>query len=143
MLSACSLERGQLGFVTTNTLVEGDTLEVGMEQVTASPSVRGRSPHPWPTKSASLQIVEFWASSAQALQGLPPTGSMERKFLQSALISNRTDVSEVAHSDSARTTDIAFQGSVVLGLGFTLTEDQKDELIAQRSSAMLKLFSHM
>ena len=36
--------------------------EVGMEQVTGLTIRAGRSPHPWPTKSANLQIVELWAS---------------------------------------------------------------------------------
>ena len=62
--------RGQLGYVTTKTLVEGAPLQVGMEQVTRTDlTVRSaRSPHPWPTKSANLQIVEFWASRFEPLK---------------------------------------------------------------------------
>ena len=58
--------RGQLGYVTTNTLVEGATLRVGLVPITQhGMSIRaGRSPHAWPTSSANLQIVEIWASRA-------------------------------------------------------------------------------
>ena len=47
---------GQLGYVTTNTLMEGATLRLGLEQVAKhhDPS-QERSPHPWPTKSATCR----------------------------------------------------------------------------------------
>ena len=55
--------RGQLGLVATSSLAEGPTLKVGMEQIVQRDTVRAaRSPHPWPTQSASLHIVEFWTS---------------------------------------------------------------------------------
>jgi hypothetical protein len=58
--------RGQLGFVTTNTLTEGDTLTVGLLQLEQRGWTvrRGRSPHPWPSSSANLSIIEIWASKA-------------------------------------------------------------------------------
>ena len=123
--------RGQLGFVTTKTLIEGAPLRVGMEQVTKDClTIRlARSPHPWPTASASLQIIEFWASrtspsssAAVWLDGeevpalgpdLAPYGRIAGR--PSRLIEN---------------SEIAFKGSMVQGLGFILTVDRKDELIA-------------
>jgi hypothetical protein len=131
-------KRGQLGYVTTNSLIEGATLRVGLEQV--SFTIRaGRSPHPWPTKSANLQIVEFWGSratpnksAARWLDGeevpaigpdLEPYGSIRGR--PSKLIENE---------------DLAFLGSKLLGLGFVLSEDQKDELIyrSQRNSEVIQ-----
>jgi hypothetical protein len=121
--------RGQLGLVTTNTLIQGDTLEVGMEQIGLTIRA-GRSPHPWPTKSASLQIVELWASrtrpSKDAVRWLdgeevPAIGPDLEPY---GRIRGRP---HLLHENE----DVAFQGSNVLGLGFTLTEDQKDELIAR------------
>ena len=122
--------RGQLGYVTTNTLVEGDTLEVGMEQASAlGLTVRGgRPPHPWPTTSANLQIVEVWASraplSAEAAcwldgEAVPAIGPDLEPYRRIR-----------GHPEQLRENDgIAFIGSYVLGLGFTLTFEQKDELI--------------
>ena len=101
-----------------------------MEQVESLTIRAGRSPHPWPTKSASLQIVEFWASRATALQELPSTGWTAKKFPRSALTWNHTAVSRGRPKRLRENDDIAFIGSYVLGLGFTLAEDQKDELIA-------------
>ncbi|MGH3247322.1 MAG: Eco57I restriction-modification methylase domain-containing protein, partial [Trebonia sp.] len=123
--------RGQLGYVTVNTLIEGATLRVGLEKVVDHHLYArvARSPHPWPTKSASLQIVEFWLSrtrpdraAARWVDGeevpaigpdLQPYGRVPGRPYR--LIENQ---------------DLAFQGSNILGLGFTLTEDQKNEIFA-------------
>jgi hypothetical protein len=119
--------RGQLGLVTTNTLVEGDTLEVGMQQVNLTVRA-GRSPHPWPTKSASLQIVEVWASRIKPskrafylLDGeeVPAIGSDLEPY---GRVQGRP---QRLRSNEA----FAFQGSVVLGEGFTLSQEQADELL--------------
>ncbi len=124
--------RGQLGFVTTKTLVEGAPLRVGMEQVTATHLFirAARSPHPWPTKSASLQVVEFWATctrpSKQAaywMDGeevpaigpdLAPYGNVRGRPMR------------LRENDST-----AFVGSYVLGPGFVLVEDEKDTIVAR------------
>jgi hypothetical protein len=124
--------RGQLGYVTTKTLVEGAPLRVGMEQLTAAHlSIRAaRSPHPWPTKSASLQIVEFWATCARLSKqavywvdgeevpaigpDLEPYGNVRGRPMQ------------LRENDS-----MAFVGSYVLGPGFVLAEDEKDALVTR------------
>ena len=121
-------KRGQLGYVTNNTLVEGATLRVGLEQV---PLIirAGRSPHAWPTKSANLQIVELWASQVALSRGacywldgeeVPSIGSDLEPY---GRIKGRPF--RLQEND-----DRAFVGSYMLGLGFTLTDDHKDELIA-------------
>jgi hypothetical protein len=130
--------RGQLGLVTTNTLVEGDTLEAGMEQINLT--VReGRSPHPWPTKSASLQIVEVWATR-------PKPSRMAAYWLDGEEVpAIGPDLQPygrvVGRPQRLRENDrICFQGSVVVGLGFTLTFEEKDSLIArdQRNAEVLQ-----
>ena len=68
--------RGQFGYVATNSLVQGDTLEVGLAQAVAhGMHIRsGRSSRPWPSDSANIEIVDVWASrvlpSATALHWL-------------------------------------------------------------------------
>jgi hypothetical protein len=126
--------RGQVGLVTTKTVVEGAPLQVGMEQVTKGHlTIRSaRSPHPWPTSSANLQIIEFWASRAQVSRGasrwldgeevpaispdLQPYGRIKGRPYP------------LRENESG-----AFIGSYVLGPGFMLSADQKDQLIAHDS----------
>jgi hypothetical protein len=126
--------RGQLGFVTTKTLVEGAPLHVGMEQVTQSHLVvrSARSPHPWPTKSANLQIVEFWASRVKPSkevaywvdgEEVPAIGPDLEPY-------GRIRGRPYALQENE---DIAFIGSYILGSGFMLNEGQTAELIARYS----------
>ncbi len=125
-------ERGQLGYIATNTLVQGDTLEIGlMQAVNRGLTIRRGTPsHPWPSTSANLEIVEVWASRADVAAGglrvldgeevhaigadLEPIGRIQGRPRQ---------LQENAHQ--------VFQGAFVLGLGFTLTKDHAFDLIAR------------
>ncbi|MGI8492327.1 MAG: Eco57I restriction-modification methylase domain-containing protein, partial [Acidimicrobiales bacterium] len=113
--------RGQLGYIATNTLVQGDTLEVGLLQAAADGLTirRGQSSHKWPSRSANLEIVNLWATRAplapeahawldeedvpQIGADLEPVGRVPGRPLR------------LRENESK-----AFQGSNVLGLGFTL-----------------------
>lgn len=121
---------GQLGYVTTNTVVEGDTLAVGLLQLEQRGWAvrRATTPHPWPSASANLSIVELWLSRAPVaslavLDGepVPHLGPDLQPFLRETGQPTRLSEND----------DIAFQGSNVLGLGFTLTDDERDELLGQ------------
>ncbi|TVZ00015.1 hypothetical protein EAS64_38680 [Trebonia kvetii] len=132
--------RGQLGLVTTSALIEGDTLEVGMGR--AALTVRaGRSQHAWPTRSASLLIIEVWASRVKPARGavywldgeeVPSIGPDLEPY---GRVNGRPQ--RLRENDR-----ICFQGSVVVGLGFTLATDEKDELIARdrRNSDVLQSY---
>jgi hypothetical protein len=121
-------KRGQIGFVTTNTIIEGATLRVGLDQV--SFLIRaGRSPHAWPTKSANLQIVELWGSktplgkgAAHWLDGeeVPNLGSDLQSYLRT-----RGRPERLHENDG-----LSFNGSKVGGIGFVLATEQKEALIA-------------
>ncbi|QKW39928.1 hypothetical protein HUT06_42745 [Actinomadura sp. NAK00032] len=122
--------RGQLGFVTTKTLVEGATAKVGIEQVSKQLRLwRARTTHPWPTKSASLQIVEVWMSrTSPSAEGTLWRDGEEVPSLGPDL--------EVVGTVAGRphplyeNTGLAFQGSNILGLGFTLTDEERNDLVA-------------
>jgi Eco57I restriction-modification methylase/MmeI, target recognition domain len=136
--------RGQLGYVTVNTVVEGAPLRVGLEQVTMRDlSIRaGRSSHPWPTASANLQIVELWASRAPIsrravhwLDGeeVPAIGPDLEPYGRVRGRPYRLNGNE----------GIAFIGSYVLGLGFTIRSDQKAELSNRDSRNMAVIQSYV
>ena len=126
-------KRGQLGFVTTKTIAKGAPLHVGMEQVTKSHlTIRAaRSPHPWPTRSASLQIVEFWASCAKPSKHAAYwVDGEEVPAIRPDLQSYGQGATHGRPQRLRENEDIAFTGTTVLGPGFTLTEDRKREIIA-------------
>ena len=122
--------RGQFGYLAVNTLVQGDTLEVGLLQATGRGLVirRGTSSHKWPSRSASLEIVDIWASRARlgpearcSLDGeeIPRIGPDLEPVGNVCGRPERLDENE----------GIAFQGSNVLGLGFTMTHEEARDLV--------------
>ncbi len=109
----------QLGYVTTNTLIEGDTLSVGLLQLKKRGWTvrRGMTAHPWPSTSANLSIIEIWASkalvSADAVLDDEPVPHITvdlQPYLHETGRPVRLEENE----------GLAFQGSIVLGLGFTM-----------------------
>ena len=123
--------RGQFGFIATNTLVQGDTLEVGLAQaVNRGMTIRrGRTSHPWPS-SANLEIVDVWASCA----AVDPHG--ERRLDDEAVPAIGADLEPLgrvrgAKHPLAENDGYAFMGSNVVGLGFTMGEDDARQLIAE------------
>lgn len=124
--------RGQLGYLAVNTLVQGDTLEVGLLQATARGLVvrRGTSSHKWPSKSASLEIVDLWASRV-------PLGAEASSWLDGEEVPNIGPDLEPVGNVTGRperleeNEGIAFIGSYVLGLGFALSHEEARELIAR------------
>ncbi|WP_328865169.1 Eco57I restriction-modification methylase domain-containing protein [Streptomyces sp. NBC_00304] len=122
--------RGQLGYITTNTLVQGDTLEVGLAQAAARGMTlrSGQSSHPWPSSSANLEIVNVWGSQA-------PLSTASLRWLDGEEVpAIGIDLEPVGRVSGrprrlAENDGLAFQGSNVLGLGFTLEPEQAAELI--------------
>ena len=134
--------QGQLGYVTTNTLVEGDTLTVGLLQMESRGWTvrRGSSPHPWPSKSANLSIIEIWLSrppvaSQSVLDGepVPRLGVDLQPFLR------ETGRPMPLEENDGR----VFIGSYVLGLGFTLEPAEADAMLAADSRNADVLFPYV
>jgi hypothetical protein len=135
---------GQSGLIATNTLAQGDTREVGLDQlmmsgVTIRQSVKSK---PWPSKSAVLEYCVVWTSCAVlgvaaqhiadgvAVAGITPSlnpasrvaGNPER------LASNRS---------------VGFQGSILLGMGFIVDSEAAVNLIESESRNADILFPYI
>lgn len=124
--------RGQLGFVTTNTLIEGDTLAVGLIQLEKRGWTvrRGTSPHPWPSSSANLSVIEVWVSRA------PVTAEavLDDEAVPHLAVDLQPYLHETGRPERLEENEgIAFQGSNVLGLGFTMEPERAKELISDDS----------
>ena len=109
--------RGQLGYIATNALVQGATLNVGLIQTTAGGLTirRGRSSRPWPSSSANLEIVDIWASrNCPVGVNVLPAGSMEKRFHPSAQTCSRLAASRDAQSAWRRTRTSPFRAATSL-----------------------------
>jgi len=122
--------RGQLGYIATNTLVQGATLRVGLAEAfrRGMEIRRGHSSHPWPSDSANLEIIDLWASRA-------PVSPEAIRWLDGEEAPQiGPDLEPVGRVDGrpqplAEDEGTAFIGSYVLGLGFTMTEAEANALI--------------
>jgi Eco57I restriction-modification methylase/restriction-modification enzyme MmeI-like protein len=124
--------RGQTGLIATNTVAQGDTREVGLDQIVAGgteirQAVKSKR---WPAKSAALEYSAVWTSVCRVdhagkrfvddVAGARATSSLDTA---SRIVGNPKRL--------AANVGLSFQGSIVLGLGFTLESARASELIAR------------
>jgi hypothetical protein len=125
---------GQVGLIATNTLAQGDTREVGLDQIIATgteirQAIKSR---PWPSKSAVLEYAAVWTSrypvgpgAERLADGVAVTGIAASLDPASQVSGNPHRLAAYAHKSS--------KGSFVLGLGFTMDSKRARHLIDQDS----------
>jgi hypothetical protein len=127
-LRATMLSNG-FGFLATNTVAQGETSEVGLTQIVdagwtihrAVPSV------PWPGQ-ASLEIAKVWSlktswCGARILDGVHVSGINEMLSATTRSEWRRVTLEGNRHR--------AFQGSIILGMGFTMPPEEAAALISR------------
>jgi hypothetical protein len=134
-------EGGTVGMIATNTIAEGDTREVGLDQIGARglSLMRAESSRKWPGP-ASLQISLLWARRGQwagerSLDGATVPG-----------IAPSLRIADEAAGKPFRlvaNTGRAFIGSYVLGMGFVLTPEEAHELIQRDPRNAEVLFPYL
>ena len=125
-LKATKLARS-IGFLATNTIAQGDTSEVGLTQMIDDGWTihRAVSSTAWPG-DATLEIAKVWATShswdgERTLDGLQAAGIDEMLYSKSPTGWRKQRLSANA--------DKSFQGSIVLGMGFTMSPEEAQALI--------------
>lgn len=123
-------EHGQVGVIGTNTLAQGDTREVGLDQVTrAGLDLRAAvKSAKWPTRGANLEYCVVWGSRQPRAAGVRADAD---GILVAGITPSLDPVSRVTGNPHrlAANAGIAFIGSYVLGLGFTMSEEEARALI--------------
>ena len=145
-LRASSLlnEHGTLGLIATNTVAQGDTREIGLDQMvdsgfTITRAVQSRS---WPSRNANLEFAAVWgtldAVSSQTMmicddESVPRISTL----LEPA---GRVEGKPERLAENAR---IAFQGCIVLGKGFVLEPEEARGWIAEDPCNAEVLFPYL
>jgi hypothetical protein len=126
--AALARPRGDIGLLATNTIGQGDTREVGLDQLVEADWTiyRAISSEPWPG-GASLEVATVWATSRswtgeQVLDHIPTAGITPSLSAQSRVSGNPYRL--------AATRGQSFQGSVVVGVGFVLSPAEAESMIA-------------
>ena len=119
--------RGFAGLLATSTIAQGDTREVGLDQISEPGGVifRAVQSAPWPG-NAALEVAHVWLTSGEwrstpILNGFPVRGI-------TPLLTEVTDVSGKPNKLAANS-DKSFIGSYVMGLGFVLEPDEVKVLV--------------
>lgn len=119
---------GSMGLLATNTIAQGDTREVGLEQLTKDSCVITRAipSRKWPG-TASLEVAHLWLH-----KGIW-AGSF---FLDDRIVTGITPFLSIPSQISdnpkrlAANMEKSFNGSKVYGLGFVLTPNEAFKLLA-------------
>ena len=127
-------EAGQTGLIATNTLAQGDTRTVGLDQLIASGVVirQAVKSKPWPSVSAVLEYAAIWTSrvAPDATAHCVADGVVVNSITSS--LDSGSRITGRPHRLAANA-EIAFQGSNILGVGFTMAPERAYELIERDS----------
>jgi hypothetical protein len=142
-LRACHLIRakGLVGFIATNTISEGDTREVGLDQILALgfTVVRACASTKWPG-TANLEVAQVWLQRGE-WRGEVVLDDVAVKEI-SPYLSLGNPLSSVPKQLAAQK-DKAFIGAVILGLGFTLDPEEVEALVANEPHSREVIFPYL
>ncbi|MEW6234966.1 MAG: DNA methyltransferase [Candidatus Omnitrophota bacterium] len=142
-LRANSLLRNQGGFglLATNTIAQGDTREVGLEQLAEQGCVIHRAipSRKWPGE-ANLEVAHVWAR-----KGLWKNQFVLDEKPQLGITAFLTKPGKASGKPYrlAANANKSFQGSIVLGMGFVLTPEEAQALIDKDSKNKDVLFPYL
>ncbi len=138
--SLCDRHGGSHGLIATNTIAQGDTREVGLDQIAADgfdiyAAVKSQK---WPTKGANLEYSIVWASRHARTEGVRANADGAPVHGITPSLDPVGRVTGNPHRLAANK-GFAFIGSYVLGLGFTMHQTAAQELIDrdQRNAEVL------
>ncbi|HEU5025426.1 MAG TPA: DNA methyltransferase [Spirillospora sp.] len=132
---------GRTGVIATNTIAQGDTREVGLDQAADWnwDIYRAVKSQPWPG-TASLEVSLLWAGHASKDEARVLDGNKVP-----AITTSLNPISRITGNPYRLTAnqDQTFIGCYVLGKGFLLTPEQARELIAKNLRNKEVLFPYL
>ncbi|MEU2264569.1 DNA methyltransferase [Streptomyces sp. NPDC019645] len=136
---------GQTGIIATNTLAQGDTREVGLDQLLDDGVEirRAVKSAPWPSSSAVLEYCVVWTSKSSLdcrvqrfLSGMPVNNG-----ITASLNPQSRERSWVERLD--RSARIGYVGNLVNGIGFVLSADEAQSLVDEDPASREVLFEYV
>jgi hypothetical protein len=122
---------GNLGLLATNTVAQGDTRSVGLDQMVAEglEIVRAIRSAPWPSQSANLEYAAVWA-------GRGPIFEEAVRICNGEIVPRISSLLEASgrvpgEPETLRENrGLSFNGIYVLGLGFVVERSEAEQWIA-------------
>jgi len=133
--------RGRVGIIATNTIAQGDTREVGLDQAVGNgvSVYRAIKSQPWPG-TASLEVSLLWVGHAHDEE----IRSLDSRQVR-AITPSLDPVSRISGNPHRLVTNAnqSFIGCFVLGMGFVMEPSRAQELIARNSRNKDVLFHYL
>jgi type I restriction-modification system DNA methylase subunit len=133
--------KGNLGFIATNTVAQGDTREVGLDRMVADgfSITRSIQSRPWPAASVNLEFAAAWGSRGSVADQVPRVSDDITVARISPLLepAGRTEGAPIRLVENA---GIAFIGCYVLGMGFVVAPSQAQSWIEEEPTNREVLF---
>lgn len=132
---------GNLGIVATNTIAQGDTREVGLEQIVATGAniYRAVQSRPWPG-GAALEVAHVWLHrdgwEGEVILDERPVGAITPYLAEASSVLGKP-------LRLAANAKKSFIGSIVLGAGFLVEPEEAESLIARNDKNRDVLFPYL
>jgi hypothetical protein len=135
---------GQTGLIATNTLAQGDTREVGLDQIVAADTEirQAIKSKPWPSKSAVLEYAAVWTSRHHLA---PAAERLADGVVVKRIASTLDPTARVFGNPERLVANVgrAFVGVFVLGMGFTMEPERAKELMQKDPRNAEVLFPYL
>lgn len=136
-------DAGTIGFVATNTIAQGDTRATALQALVkrGTKIYDANDSIPWPGDAAvTISTVHLVKGTIQEHIGDCQLGGGVVACINSRLRSTPERADPVVLPENA---SMSFQGTVVLGMGFTLTPDERDALIKRNPRNAERIFPYL
>lgn len=135
---------GTIGLIATNSVAQGDTREVGLDRLVdrgfaITRCIQSRS---WPAASANLEFAAVWGQQGGVAPDVPRMSDGVPVATITSLLEpgGRIDGNPLT---LVANTGVAFQGCIVLGMGFVLEPTEAKEWIDADSAYSGVLFPYL
>lgn len=137
-------EHGMLGLIATNTVAQGDTREVGLDQMVYSgfSITRAIQSCSWPSRGANLEFAAVWGTRHVVSPQVTMVCDDESVPRISTLLEPAGRV-EGKPERLVENSGIAFQGCIVLGKGFILDPEEARGWIKEEYRNVEVLFPYL
>ena len=134
---------GRLGLIATNTVAQGDTRQVGLDQIVGAAKqrftvTRAVQSAQWPSRSANLEYAAIWGAKGDVGQDIERhVADRAHRDAEAIAVPYITTLLEPAKGEEklpvrlVENEEIAFQGCTVLGMGFILDPSEAGAWIAE------------
>ena len=135
-------DHGTFGLVATNTISQGDTRATGLQTLLETGAIYdARDSIPWEGGDAAVTVSTVHFGRGQPLTHTTP--SLDERAVPTINSRLRPTPERADPVKLATNAELSFQGTIVLGMGFTLTPEERDVLVDKDPRNAERIFPYL